>query len=397
MSNNASSVTRNIPGRIPLYSSQRSGAVRRTGDADGRTVLLGMNLRTVPPEKQSSVIGHFSADNRIQFRIRADTGRKGKTPLIFQSISYRMFKKCLEINLMELRKIDSEFRNFSFLAGLDNDLRISLLCALRDKWTHTSTALEGNSFTLGDTEFFLKEGITIGGKSLQEHMDIYGHAEAIEYVYDIICNKGNLTEEKLFGIHRLVQKNLVHDVYKPVGAWKVEPNGTYVSESNGGQRYIEYPAPEIIPLLMTRWFDWQKNITANHISRENAPHAFAAIHTSFVRIHPFYDGNGRVARLIANMALLRSGLPPLLIQKEHRKEYIQLLAEYEHEAGAMLMPDNPLLPKNSTFEKIVIFCAEQWKTTWELVDKAHEVQASRDKNSNISYMPRDSEHAGFGR
>jgi Fic family protein len=104
---------------------------------------------------------------------------------------------------------------------------------------------------------------------------------------------------------------LVHDVYKPIGAWKVEPNGTYITESNGGQRYIEYPAPEIIPQLMARWFDWQKNITATLVSRENAPHTFAEIHTSFVRIHPFYDGNGRVARLIANMALLRSGLPPL--------------------------------------------------------------------------------------
>ncbi|MDR3361382.1 MAG: hypothetical protein LBO64_00795 [Desulfovibrio sp.] len=57
---------------------------------------------------------------------------------------------------MKLGKIEGKMRTFSFLNNLDNDLRISLLCALRDKWTHSSTALEGNSFTLGDTEFFLK-------------------------------------------------------------------------------------------------------------------------------------------------------------------------------------------------------------------------------------------------
>jgi hypothetical protein len=74
-----------------------------------------------------------------------------------------------------------------------------------------------------------------------------------------------------------------------------------------------------------------------------------------------------------------------------------LLAEYEHEAGMMLTPDSPLLPNNSTFEKIVIFCAEQWKTTWELVDKTHEVQASRDRNSSNSHSLRGNEYAGFGR
>jgi Fic family protein len=284
---------------------------------------------------------------------------------------------------MEPRKFESKLRNFSFLNDLDNDLRISLLCALRDKWTHTSTALEGNSFTLGDTEFFLREGITIGGKTLQEHMDIYGHAEAIEYLYDIVCNKVNLTEERLFELHRFVQKNPVHDVYKPVGSWKVEPNGTYVTDSNGKQRYVEYPSPGVIPSLMARWLKWQNAITAIPLSRDEAPRVFAEIHTSFVRIHPFYDGNVRVARLVANMPLLRFGLPPLLIQKEQRREYIQLLAEYEeYHATPALAPDCQLLPKSPLFEKFVDFCTEQWKATWELVAKAHEIQSSRGRISS---------------
>jgi Fic family protein len=291
---------------------------------------------------------------------------------------------------MEHRKIENKVRHFSFSDNLDNDLRISLLCALRDKWTHTSTALEGNSFTLGDTEFFLKEGITIGGKTLQEHMDIYGHAEAIEYLYDIVCNKMTLTEERIFELHRLVQKTPVHDVYKPVGAWKVEPNGTYVTDSNGRQRYIEYPPPEIIPSVMTRWLKWHNAITAIPLSKDRAPCVFAEIHTSLVRIHPFYDGNGRVARLVANMSLLRSGLPPLLIQNEQKREYIQLLAEYDRQTMPALTPDSPLLPKNSAFEKFVEFCVEQWKTTWELVAKAHEIQSARGKSN-------DELHVGLSR
>jgi Fic family protein len=280
-------------------------------------------------------------------------------------------------NQMRTCKIETRSRNFSFLNDLDNDLRISLLCALRDKWTHTSTGLEGNSFTLGDTEFFLKEGLTIGGKTLQEHMDIYGHAEAIEYLFDIVCNKTLLSQSELFELHRLVQKKTVYDVYKPVGAWKLEANGTYFTSHDGEQRYVEYPSPDIIPVLMARWLTWHNEVTASHLSKDNAPRVFAEIHTSFVRIHPFYDGNGRVARLIANIALLRYGLPPLLIQKEQRKKYIQLLAEYELLATTPLTRDAPLLPKNYLFEKFVEFCAVQWDTTWQLVNRAHAIQALR--------------------
>jgi Fic family protein len=212
-------------------------------------------------------------------------------------------------------------------------------------------------------------------------MDIYGHAKAIEYLYDIVSNKENLTEEKLFEIHRLVQKNMVHDIYKPTGAWKIEPNGTYVADSNGGQRYIEYPSPDIIPALMGHWIEWHNATLATILTREKAPLIFVEVHTSFVRIHPFYDGNGRVARLVANMSLLRSGLPPLLIQKEQRREYIHLLAEYEQQSGPVVSSACTLLPQHPVFDKIVEFCAEQWKTTWELIDKANEIQTSRDRIS----------------
>lgn len=65
-----------------------------------------------------------------------------------------------------------------FLDGLDADLRGALLAQLRDLWTHTSTALEGNTLTLGETAFVLAEGITISGKPLEDHREVVGHARA---------------------------------------------------------------------------------------------------------------------------------------------------------------------------------------------------------------------------
>lgn len=74
-----------------------------------------------------------------------------------------------------------------FLSNLDRDLQVSVRNSLRDLWTHTSTALEGNTLTLGDTSFVLNEGLTIGGKSLKDHQEVLGHAKAIEIVYELLA------------------------------------------------------------------------------------------------------------------------------------------------------------------------------------------------------------------
>jgi Fic family protein len=87
---------------------------------------------------------------------------------------------------------------FDFLQNLDNDIHDALLAQLRNLWTHTSTAIEGNTLTLGETAFVLEEGLTISGKPLKDHEEVVGHARAIELVYDLIRKKSDLTEKDLF-------------------------------------------------------------------------------------------------------------------------------------------------------------------------------------------------------
>lgn len=278
------------------------------------------------------------------------------------------------------RSLPVQDRRFSFLEGLDADLRVALLTSLCALWTHTSTALEGNTFTLGDTAFFLQEGLTIGGKSLREHEEIYGHARAIECVYDLVQRGASITVEDIFRLHTLVQTQTVVDVYTPVGAWKVEPNGTYAIGADGKSFFLEYPAPALIPVLMHRWLEFYASCLAPlphaPLTHENAAHVFAEIHTSFVRIHPFADGNGRMARLLANIPLLASGLPPLLIAAEARRDYIGLLGAYQQEAGP-LTAEGALLLENGTLDSFRAFCAREWQSTWDEIDKAWVVQGKR--------------------
>ena len=85
----------------------------------------------------------------------------------------------------------------NFPHALDNDLRKALLIQLRNLWTHTSTAIEGNTLTLGETAFVLEEGLTISGKPLKDHEEVVGHARAIDLVYDLVQNKTTFTKKKI--------------------------------------------------------------------------------------------------------------------------------------------------------------------------------------------------------
>ena len=82
---------------------------------------------------------------------------------------------------------------FDFLQNLDNDIRDALLIQLRNLWTHTSTAIEGNTLTLGETAFVLEEGLTISGKPLKDHEEVVGHARAIDLIYDLNSKRLHLS------------------------------------------------------------------------------------------------------------------------------------------------------------------------------------------------------------
>ncbi len=73
-----------------------------------------------------------------------------------------------------------------FLDKFDKDIRKILIAQLRNLWTHTSTAIEGNTLTLGETAFVIEEGLTVSGKSLKDHQEMVGHARAIDLIYDLV-------------------------------------------------------------------------------------------------------------------------------------------------------------------------------------------------------------------
>ena len=270
---------------------------------------------------------------------------------------------------------------FDFMQNLDNDIRDALLAQLRNLWTHTSTAIEGNTLSLGETAFVLEEGLTISGKPLKDHEEIVGHARAIDLVYDLIRGGSDFTEKDLFDLHKAIQTEQIFDVYKPVGAWKVEPNSTVVV-SGDTQVIFEFAAPKDVPELMQGWLAlFQKTCKENAANKDAALTAYVNLHVSFVGIHPFWDGNGRMARLIANVPVIMAGYPPIIIPKEHRQEYIESLSEY-HLAVGTLTAKSELLPDVDKLDRFKRFCAQSWSESIKLVDNARRKQQERNQQKN---------------
>jgi Fic family protein len=261
-----------------------------------------------------------------------------------------------------------------FLDGLDHDLHAALLAQLRDLWTHTSTALEGNTLTLGETAFVLAEGLTVSGKPLKDHQEVTGHARAIELLYELLQRDTTVTDQDLFNLHRAVQTGIVHDIYAPVGGWKREPNGTHAMTPDGRQTFIDYASPADTPALMSGWLDALNRSLSKPLTEDDALVAYADLHLGLVRVHPFFDGNGRMARLLANLPVLKAGFPPILIDGTRRQEYLRLLSGYDLKAG-QAQTGLPLL--STPPDAFRAFCRECWQASLDLVAEAHRRQEQR--------------------
>ncbi|MDR2849197.1 MAG: Fic family protein, partial [Verrucomicrobiota bacterium] len=195
-----------------------------------------------------------------------------------------------------------------FYEGLSPDLRDQLIKQISAVWTHDSTALEGNTLTLGDTFKVLELGLTIDGKTLREHQEVYGHARAIDLLYRML-SRALVTEQDVFDLHCAVMPPSPIDALNPVGNWKQSYNGTS-GIIDGQLTLMEYADPLDVPALMRRWLDDFNQSRNTPLDAEAVIRAYADTHLGFVRIHPFFDGNGRMARLIANLPVLRWGHPP---------------------------------------------------------------------------------------
>lgn len=174
--------------------------------------------------------------------------------------------------------------------------------------TYTSNAIEGNTLTRSETAIVLEKGVTVRGKPLRDHMEAVDHGEALGYVRGLAARDETLREGDVRDLHGLVLARS-----QPGEAGRYSAHQRAVAGSA-----VTFPSPAEIGPLMAEFGRWLASTEPTH------DEAFEA-HCRLVTIHPFSDGNGRTARLLMNLLLLRSGYPPVAIGPEERADYLDAL------------------------------------------------------------------------
>lgn len=248
----------------------------------------------------------------------------------FQKLLQTILESWQRVDLSAFEKQKQELdkhRPFSKLAlkSLEEKLEIDEV--------HNSTAIEGNSLTLGETALVLQKGLTVSGKPLKDHLEVKGYDEAYKYIKSIYKKSAHASEELIKEIHRLIFRHFDNGLLKEydhgIGFYRKIP--VYISGS-------EFVPPNYIkvPELM--------NILTDFLSKiKNKPIIKSAIaHYGLAYIHPFVDGNGRTARLLMNFILFSAGYPIVIVKNKRRPDYLKSLEALHYN------------PKDQSFLKLML-------------------------------------------
>ena len=206
-------------------------------------------------------------------------------------------------------EVDSLKRKLDSKRPIPKETLKSLRESINLEWTYNSNGIEGNTLTLRETQVVL-EGITVGGKSIKEHLEAINHEKAILFLDDLVKDNEPISEWNIKNIHQLILKDLDNE---NAGRYRKE-NVTIKGATHIPPDYLKVPElMEKLILTYNTWNEYHPIIQA------------ALLHGELVKIHPFVDGNGRTSRLLMNLDLMNSGYNPVIIKKESRLKYYEAL------------------------------------------------------------------------
>lgn len=227
-------------------------------------------------------------------------------------------------------QIDQLKNELDALRPLTPEVERKIMDKFRLDWNYHSSNIEGNSLTYGETKALLLFGITASGKPFKDHLEIQGHDEAVKWVDEILKQKRPLTENFIRELHKVILKEAYEvDAITPdgkptkkliqIGDYKKTPN--HVLTKTG--EIFRFAEPEETPAMVNDLMEFYKVHTAS--TETNFVWLAAMFHYKFIRIHPFDDGNGRIARILMNFILMQHGFPPVIIKTNDKPQYIAAL------------------------------------------------------------------------
>jgi len=263
--------------------------------AGGRVYYLLAESRRENGKVTQTVLKRFSGSGEMLDYCKRHGIKPPKIELVERHLAERLGKKLAKLN--NLRPFPKQS-----LESLDRKFEVEM--------TYNSNAIEGNRLSLKETYLVLEKGITIGGRSMREHMEATNHREAIASM-ERMAKEGRITESDILGLHAVIL-----DKIKPewAGFYRNGPVAiTLAKHRPPNQKEVPERMKGVVALLNKK------------VSGIKAIELAAEVHHQLVFIHPFWDGNGRLARLLMNIKLMQAGFPPTILRKQERKSYYNAL------------------------------------------------------------------------
>lgn len=207
------------------------------------------------------------------------------------------------------------------------------------EFNYNSNHIEGNTLTYGQTELLLLFGKVVGEADVKDVQDMTASNVSLKMMKtETVTKETPLTQSFIRTLHHTLLRE-DYTVYRMLpggvqtsyvihaGQYKTRPNSVI---TRYGDRF-DYASPEETPALMTDLVDWyNKEERAGKLS----PVELAALfHYRYIRIHPFEDGNGRIARLLVNYILARHDYPMIVVRSRKKQEYLEALHQADLQTG----------------------------------------------------------------
>jgi Fic family protein len=199
-------------------------------------------------------------------------------------------------------------------------------------WNYYSNRMEGGTLTREETRSVMVGNIDVKGKPLKDVLEMNGHDKVVLDILKIGKGELRIAEKRVKEIHKAIMFEEDASKVSQIGNWKSQPNEII----NYKDEKISFTPPSEVAEAMHALLNKTNASLDAFFANKESPHPLvisSQFHISYVSIHPFYDGNGRTARILNNLLLISCGLPPVIIKDKHKKAYYQLLADIQGYGG----------------------------------------------------------------
>lgn len=240
-----------------------------------------------------------------------------------------------------MKTLDEAYKQWQAMQPLEEWQQRLMNKKFTIEYNYNSNHIEGNTLTYGQTELLLLFGVTSHEGHVKDFADMKASQVGVEMVKEAVEDRSMpMTQNFIHQLHKIILRE-DYTVYRDLpggmqtsytvhaGQYKTRPNSVI---TRYGDRF-EYASPEETPLLMTDLVDWYN--TAEQAGRLSPVELAALFHYRYIRIHPFEDGNGRIARLMMNYILARHGWPMIVIRNRNKAAYLEALHRADMAVGTV--------------------------------------------------------------